>query len=67
LVMHWLHGLKYEEIASKMGVPLGTVQSRISRARKALRIMIAAPDSGLGLAHHQPPRPNDASARVSAA
>jgi RNA polymerase sigma-70 factor (ECF subfamily) len=56
LLMHWLHGLKYEEIATKMGLPLGTVQSRISRARKALRVMIEAPDSGLGLAHPSPPR-----------
>jgi len=39
-----------------MDLPIGTVQSRISRARKALRTMIDAPDSRLGLAH-QPRRP----------
>src|SRR5471030_262580 len=55
LLLHWLHGLKYEEIATKMGLPLGTVQSRISRARKALRAMIEAPGSKLGLAHQPPP------------
>jgi len=53
LLLHWLHGLKYEEIAVEMRLPLGTVQSRISRARKALRAMIESPDSGLGLAHRQ--------------
>lgn len=51
LLLHWLHGLKYEEVARKMGIPHGTVQSRISRARKTLRTMIEAPNSGLGLAH----------------
>jgi RNA polymerase sigma-70 factor (ECF subfamily) len=51
LTLHWLQGLKYEEVASKLGLPLGTVQSRISRARKALRTMIETPSSGLGLAN----------------
>ena len=51
LLLHWLHGFRYEEIAAKMGLPLGTVQSRISRARKALRAMIEAPGSRLGVAH----------------
>jgi RNA polymerase sigma-70 factor, ECF subfamily len=52
LLLHWLHGLKYEEIASQMNLPIGTVQSRISRARKALRAMMDTPNSGLGLANH---------------
>jgi RNA polymerase sigma-70 factor (ECF subfamily) len=56
LILHWLHGLKYDEIARRMDLPIGTVQSRISRARKALRTMIDAPDSRLGLAH-QPRQP----------
>jgi len=55
LLLHWLHGLKYEEIASEMNLPIGTVQSRISRARKALRAMLDAPNSGLGLAHRASP------------
>ena len=55
LLLHWLHGLKYEEIACQMDLPIGTVQSRISRARKALRAMIDTPNSGLGLAN-QPAR-----------
>lgn len=53
LLLHWLHGRKYEEIAAEMKLPLGTVQSRISRARKALRAMIESSDSGLGLAHRR--------------
>ncbi len=55
LLLHWLHGFKYEEIAAQMGLPLGTVQSRISRARKALRAMIETPGSRLGLAHRREP------------
>ncbi len=51
LLLHWLHGFKYEEVAAKLDLPLGTVQSRISRARKALRLMIETPSSGLGLAN----------------
>jgi RNA polymerase sigma-70 factor (ECF subfamily) len=65
LVLHWLHGLKYEEIAAEMNLPLGTVQSRISRARRALRAMIEAPNSGLGLAHRAARR-HDLPSRVMA-
>ena len=37
LVLREVHQLSYEEIAQATGVDLGTVKSRISRARKALR------------------------------
>ena len=33
----WLHELPYEEIADVVGVPVGTVKSRVSRARRQLR------------------------------
>jgi RNA polymerase sigma factor (sigma-70 family) len=52
LLLHCVQGLKYEEVAAHLGLPLGTVQSRISRARTSLRAMIAKPNSGLGLANH---------------
>jgi RNA polymerase sigma-70 factor, ECF subfamily len=51
LMLHWMAGLKYEEVAAKLDLPLGTVQSRISRARKALRVMVDTPNSSLGLAN----------------
>jgi RNA polymerase sigma-70 factor, ECF subfamily len=51
LLLHCIHGLKYQEVAARLGLPIGTVQSRISRARTSLRAMIEKPDSGLGLAH----------------
>jgi len=37
LVLRELDGLSYRELAGVIGVPLGTVMSRLSRARQALR------------------------------
>jgi RNA polymerase sigma-70 factor (ECF subfamily) len=37
LVLVDIEGLSYEEAASAAGVPLGTVRSRMARARMALR------------------------------
>lgn len=34
-------GYKYNEIAEKMGLPLGTVKSRIFFARQKLQVMLA--------------------------
>jgi RNA polymerase sigma-70 factor (ECF subfamily) len=36
-----VEGYAYEEIASMMGVPIGTVKSRLHRARRALRDRLA--------------------------
>ncbi|HCM74441.1 MAG TPA: RNA polymerase subunit sigma-24, partial [Armatimonadetes bacterium] len=37
LVMYHVEGLSYEEIAEALDLPLGTVKSRLNRARVALR------------------------------
>lgn len=37
IVLHHLEGCPVEEIASRLGVPAGTVKSRLGRAREALR------------------------------
>jgi len=45
LVMKDLEGLKYEEIAEVIGVPIGTIRSRIHRARLELRDLLGPLDT----------------------
>jgi RNA polymerase sigma-70 factor (ECF subfamily) len=42
IVLREIDGLKYEEIAYSLGVAVGTVKSRLTRARQALRRELAA-------------------------
>ena len=42
VVLRDMHGLDYQEIAAIMGVPLGTVESRIFRGRQQLRLRLEA-------------------------
>jgi RNA polymerase sigma-70 factor, ECF subfamily len=42
LVLRAVEGMSYDEIAHALGVPAGTVMSRLSRARVALRDRLAA-------------------------
>jgi RNA polymerase sigma-70 factor (ECF subfamily) len=37
-----VHGFEYRDIATMMGVPMGTVESRIFRARQRLRVALGA-------------------------
>ena len=40
-----LEGMRYEEVAAVLGVPVGTIRSRLSRGREALRKLIDADPS----------------------
>jgi RNA polymerase sigma-70 factor (ECF subfamily) len=42
IVLHDLEGLSYKEIAAVVGIPIGTVMSRLARARARLRAEIVA-------------------------
>ena len=42
IVLHDLEGLAYKQIAAAVGIPIGTVMSRLARARDRLRAEIVA-------------------------
>ena len=44
LLMKDIEGMKYEEIAEVVGVPVGTVRSRLHRARLELRVLLGGLD-----------------------
>jgi RNA polymerase sigma-70 factor, ECF subfamily len=47
MLLHDVHDLPYEEVASIVGIPVGTVKSRLHRGRVALaRLMGIPPDLG---------------------
>ncbi|HEY8962857.1 MAG TPA: sigma-70 family RNA polymerase sigma factor [Alphaproteobacteria bacterium] len=53
LVMVCIKGMQYQEVADAMGVPLGTIRSRLSRAREHLSALLDSHRGNLSrLAHN---------------
>lgn len=53
LLMKDIDGLKYEDIAEVLGVPIGTIRSRLHRARLELRDLLVPPEERGALAESE--------------
>ncbi len=51
LVLHDVHDLAYEDIAESLGIPVGTVKSRLHRGRVALAEELGEGERGRGRSH----------------
>jgi RNA polymerase sigma-70 factor (ECF subfamily) len=47
LLLVGLEGMRYEEVATVMNVPVGTIRSRLSRGRDALRVLMGEHTDGV--------------------
>jgi RNA polymerase sigma-70 factor (ECF subfamily) len=67
VVLADVEGLPYEEIAQTLGLPLGTVKSRLARARMRLRTLLESDPQArelLGLSGRLPDREGESPERL---
>jgi RNA polymerase sigma-70 factor (ECF subfamily) len=55
-VMREVSDMKYQDIANLLGVPIGTVMSRLHRARRALAEILTAQESPYSVPSKNPPK-----------
>lgn len=67
LVLVCVQGRKYEEVSGMLDIPVGTVRSRLSRARRQLQDMLEAKESRLDMQTQAAHLPAFAGSRVPAA
>lgn len=51
LFMICVQGLKYKSVARKLGIPIGTVRSRLNRAREQLRLQLNSSQQAKKIMH----------------
>lgn len=51
IILHELEELTYRRIADILGIPIGTVMSRLARARKRLQLRLSAPAGKIRKSH----------------
>jgi RNA polymerase sigma-70 factor, ECF subfamily len=59
LVLRELEGLSYQELTDVVGIPIGTVMSRLSRARQAFRSALDEQLKQCGIPARTPPREHE--------
>jgi RNA polymerase sigma-70 factor (ECF subfamily) len=58
LVLVCIQGMRYEEVSESLQIPIGTVRSRLSRARQQLRDLMDHPQSALPYIPHRQALPS---------